>query len=252
MANSRSGDSMLDRVVRILSSFDVATHALTVMELAARAGLPRASAYRLVDELATHGILAKEPDGKVRLGLHLWELANRSNAALDLKRVAMPFMEDVHAVVRQDTQLAVLHQDEVLILERFSRPGSAINKAAVAGRMQVHATSMGMVLLAFAPPHVSEGYLSRHRDAVVAWHPHFRGELAEIRRNGFAAFDGLIDDETTGAAVPVLDRHNTAVAALSVVLPRNSDVLRPTVMALRTAARGISRSLGEGSSEAAG
>jgi len=250
MANSRSGDSMLDRLVRILASFDVTTPALTVMELAARAEVPRASAYRLVDELTGHGILAKEPNGTIRLGLRLWELASRSNAALDLKRVAMPYMEDVHAVVRQNTQLAVLQQDEVLILERLSRPGSAVNQAAVAGRMQVHTTSMGMVLLAYSPSPVSEGYLSRHHDAVAVRHPHFRSELAEIRRNGFASFDGLIDDDTTGAAVPVLDRRGMAVAALSVVLPRNSDLLRPAVMALRTAARGISRSLGEASSGA--
>ncbi|WP_345600425.1 penicillin-binding transpeptidase domain-containing protein, partial [Thermocatellispora tengchongensis] len=44
---------------------------------------------------------------------------------------------------------------------------------------------------------------------------------------------------TTGVAVPVLDRRGHALAVLAVVVPRGSDLLRPAVMALRTAARGI-------------
>ncbi|WP_287934078.1 helix-turn-helix domain-containing protein [Arthrobacter sp.] len=42
MANSKSGDSSLDRLVRILQSFDREVPAMTVRELAARAGLPLA------------------------------------------------------------------------------------------------------------------------------------------------------------------------------------------------------------------
>ncbi|GAA3692113.1 IclR family transcriptional regulator [Arthrobacter ginkgonis] len=244
MANSPSGDSVLDRLVRILDAFDAGTPSLTVSALARRANVPRASAYRLVEELLRHGLLARE-GGEVRLGLRLWELANRASSTLDLKRVAMPFMEDVNQVVRQNTQLAVLHDDEVLVLERLSRPGSVVNQASVAGRMPVHLTSMGLALLAFSPAPVLEGYLERHGDRMRSSHPDLRRELAHIRQTGYASLEGFIDTDTTGVAVPVLDRRGHALAVLAVVVPRGSDLLRPAVMALRTAARGISRGLGE-------
>ena len=246
MANSPSGDSMLDRLVRILDSFDARNPTLSVGDLAHRADVPQATAYRLVDDLVAHGLLARDADRQVRLGVRLWELANRSAATLDLRRAALPFMEDVNQLVGHNTQLALLHEDEVLVIERLSRPGAVVNQANVAGRMPVHRTSMGMALLAFSPAPVLEGFLERHAATMKATHPQLRHELAEIRRHGYATFDGFIDTESTGAAVPILDSRGHAIAVLSVVVPRGSEILPAAVMALRTAARGIARALGQG------
>lgn len=244
MANSPSGDSMIDRLVRILDAFDSQSPTLTVTALSRRAEVPRATTYRLVDELVAKGLLARDPDGQIRLGLRLWELANRSAATIDLRRSALPFMEDVNQLVGQSILLALFHEDEVLVIERLTRPGAVINQANVAERMPVYLTSMGMALLAFSRPPVIDGYLQRHGPIIHTHHPNLRHELAEIRRTGFAALDGFIDGGTTGAAVPILDRQGFALAALSVVVPRGSDTLPAAAMALRTAARGISRALG--------
>ena len=246
MANSPSGDSMLDRLVRILDAFDAQNPTLTVNALSRRADVPRATTYRLLDELVSHGLLARDNDGQVRLGLRLWELANRSASTLGLRQAALPFMEDINQLVGQNTQLAVLHEDDVLVIERLSRPGSVVNQANVAGRMPVHLTSMGMALLVYSPANVLEGYLERHGDAMLARHPKLRHELAEIRRIGYATFDGFIDPESTGAAAPILDARGHALAVLAVVLPRGSDLLPAAVMALQTATRGIARALGPG------
>lgn len=243
MANSPSGDSMLDRLVRILDSFDAHNPTLTVSALARRADVPKASTYRLVENLEAHGLLARDTDGQIRLGLRLWELANRSASTLSLRQAALPFMEDINQLVEQNTQLAVLHEDEVLVIERLSRPGSVVNQAHVAGRMPVHLTSMGMALLAYSPTDVLEGFLERHGEVMSARHPRLRHELAEIRRSGYATFDGFIDPESTGAAAPILDSRGYALAVLAVVVPRGSDLLPSAVMALQTATRGISRAL---------
>lgn len=244
MANSPSGDSMLDRIVRILDSFDPKTPKLSVAALARRAQIPRATMYRLIEDLVGHGLLARDHEGQISLGLRLWELANRSAATQDLRTAALPFMEDINQLLGQNTQLAMLHQDDVLVIERLSRPGSVVNQASVAGRMPVHRTSMGMALLAYSPAPVLEDYLSRHEEAVLDYHPRLRHELAEIRRRGYATFDGFIDPETTGAAAPILDGQGYAAAVLAVVVPRGSATLPAAAMALRTAARGISRALG--------
>ncbi|GAA3704934.1 IclR family transcriptional regulator [Zhihengliuella alba] len=242
MANSRSGDKLLDRMVRILESFTADEPLLTVAQIAERADLPAATAYRLVGDLADQGLVVREAGG-VRLGLRLWELANRASAARDLRRIALPYLEDLNQLLRQHTQLSVLHEDEVLVLERLSRPGAAVNKADVAGRLPVHRTSMGMVLLAFAPAHVQADYLARHGASAAERHGDIRRLLTDIRHHGYASFHGFVDDTTTGAAAPILDRSGHAVAAVGVVIPRGSDALAAVVMALMTAARGASRDL---------
>ena len=71
-----------------------------------------------------------------------------------------------------------------------------------------------------------------------------RRHLAEIRQRGFAAVPGVIVPETTGIAVPIFGPENTAVAALSVIVPLNEENTSARVPLLMTASRGISRALG--------
>ncbi|WP_233556028.1 IclR family transcriptional regulator [Galactobacter caseinivorans] len=246
MANSTSGDAVLDRAVRVLQAFDAHHARLSVSALAERAALPRTTAYRLVSQMTDLGLLTRLPDGTYRLGLMLWEMATRSTDAQDLATAALPFMEDVNQVVRHSTQLSILDGGEVLILERLSRPGHAVNPARRAARMPVHLTSMGMVLLAHAAAADLEAYLARHRETVTAKHPELRRELDHIRRQGFASFTSFIDPDTTGISVPVLDQRGRALAALSVVVPIQYDAAPSAVMSLRTAARAISRTMDTG------
>ncbi|MDO1483983.1 transcriptional regulator [Rhodococcus rhodochrous] len=248
MANSPSGDSMLDRVVRILESFDDTQPRLTVGSLARRSGIPQATAYRLVGELVQHGLLTRDDDGRVRLGLRLWELVARSAPARDLREAALPFLQDVQSVVHQHTQLAVLQDDEVLVLERLSASDSVVNQASVARRLPVHDTSLGMSMLAFSPAEVQEAYRRRHPEVekrFAATTRDFRRALAEVRRRGYARFDGVLDEGTTGIAVPVLARSGHALAALGVVVPTGASRQQAVVPVLMAAARGIARGVGE-------
>ncbi|MCC9203820.1 IclR family transcriptional regulator [Arthrobacter sp. zg-Y769] len=243
MANSPSGESMTSRIVRVISAFDETHQAMPIAMLARRAGLPLSTAHRIVNDLMGHGFLQREPDGGVRLGLRLWELANRSSAALGLKQIAMPFMEDIQAVVRQHTQLSVLRQDEVLFIERLSSHGSVLNHAKVAGRLPVHVSSSGMVMMAHSPRHVQEDYLQR-RNLDAAGEKSLRASWARMRLEGSASLPGAVVPDTTGIAVPVFGAGSTAVAAIGVVVPTGGEYIPATVPALMTAARGISRGLG--------
>ena len=152
------------------------------------------------------------------------ELASRSSAALGLKQIAMPCMEDIQAVVRQHTQLSVLREDEVLFIERLS-------------------SSSGMVMMAHSPRHVQEEYLQQ-RNPDASEEKHLRSAWAKMRLHGSASLPGAVVEDTTGIAVPVFGTGGTAVAAIGVVVPTGSEHMSTTVPALMTAARGISRGLG--------
>lgn len=238
---------MTSRIVRIISAFDETRPSLPVAALARRANLPLSTTHRLVAELAGHGLLQRDRSGEIRLGLRLWELASRSSAALDLKSVAMPFMEDLQSVVRQHTQLSVLQDDEVLFIERLSSRGSVLNHAKVAGRLPLHVSSSGMVLMAHSPHHVQAAFLARAEQSSGIDRPaaeELRRQWAHMRQSGFASLPGTVVAETTGIAVPIFDASGSAAAAIGVVVPTGSENPAATVPALMTAARGISRGLG--------
>lgn len=250
MKNTSSGDTVLDRVLRILSAFDARRRQLSVGHLSQATDIPLATTYRLVTQLTEEDILTRYSDGTVGLGMRLWELAARSSPAVSLRTAAMPFLDDVQAIFRQHTQLSVLDDHEVLVVERLSSRNSVVNQATVATRMPIHTVSMGLVQLAFQPRHVIEQYFAAHPQAAQMHYPatgSITTTLAEIRREGYAVLDGMLDDGTTGAAVPVFDRltgwRRSAIAAISVVIPEDFEQRGAVIPVLLAASRGLSRAL---------
>ncbi|GGC86264.1 IclR family transcriptional regulator [Tersicoccus solisilvae] len=246
MANSPSGDSMIDRIIRILGAFTSERPAMTVGALATRAGIPLATTHRIVRELVDQRMLERDGAGRVRLGIRLWELASRGSSVTTLRQVAMPFLEDVQSVVRQHTQLTILQDGgDVLFVERLSWHGSIANAARVAGRLPAPISSSGVALLAFGDRARTEHYLRYDYDPGAPWArmsvAELRRLLAHVRREGYALLDSHVVDTTSGVAVPVLGPDGLAVAALGVVVPAGQERVGTTVPVLQTAARGIAR-----------
>lgn len=248
MANSSSGESVISRIVRIVGAFDDTHRSMSVAELARRTGLPVTTTYRIADEMLAEGLLERGVGSGIRIGTRLWELVSRSSRMLGLREAALPFMEDVQSIVQHSTTLGVLDSDEVLYIERIGASASIVNITKVAGRLPLHATSSGMVLLAHSAPAYQDLILSRplkkFTSTTITDPGELRANLAAIRQRGFAAMPGVIVPESSGIAVPVFGPDNLVVAALSVVVPRNEENVPARVPVLMAAARGISRSLG--------
>lgn len=225
MANSPTGESMTERIVRVLDTFSSERTVQTAAQIGRRAGLPSSTAHRMVDDLVAAGLLERDEDHRVRLGLRLWELALRGSTALRLRQAALPHMERVQARIREHTQLAVLEQDEALFLERLSHPDAGANITRIAGRLPLHASSSGLVLLAHAPrdvrDRVLDGPLRALTTETVTDAAALRRVLADVRARGYVVAAGSIETVSTGVAVPVRDAGEV-VAALSIVLPRES------------------------------
>ncbi len=247
MANSPSGDSVTDRLVRVLETFTPTRTAQSAAEIGRRAGLPGSTAHRIVGELVDAGLLERDDDRRIRIGMRLWELATRSSQALRLRQAAMPAMEHVQARVREHTQLAILEQDEALFLERLSSAGSGSNVTRIAGRLPLHASSSGLVLLAYGDRELQErvlaGELAPLTRETITDPTALRRKLAEVRTLGHAVARGFVETVSTGVAVPVRDERGVVVAALSVVL-RREDPVEPALVELHTGKREIERALG--------
>jgi DNA-binding IclR family transcriptional regulator len=245
MARSPSGESVLERAVRIFEAFTPGDTTLRVADIARRAGLPLATASRMVAELVGHGLLARDVDRRVRIGVRMWELALRASPTLSLRDAAMPFLEDLHAVVGHHVQLGVLDGDEVLFVERLSAPGAVINYTRIAGRLPLHASSSGQVLLAHGPRELQEkvlaGPLPGYTEHTITTPARLRAALADVRRDGYAFCPGHIHPDALGVAVPVR-ADGRVVAALAAIVPNAPDG-RAVVPVLAATARGIGRTL---------
>jgi DNA-binding IclR family transcriptional regulator len=241
------GESVASRVLSVLAAFAPDRPALTLSEIARRAGLPLATAHRLVGELARWGALERDTSGTYRIGLRLWEVGALAPRGLGLRGAALPFLEDLYEACHQNVQLAVLDGTEVVVVELISGRQAVRVISRVGGRLPAAATGVGLVLLAFAPADQQErvlaGPLTRYTDRTVTDPTVLRGLLAQVRRDGYAVSDRQVELVSLSVAAPVRGPTGAVVAALSVVVPSTAPPAQ-FVPAVLAAARGISRALG--------
>ncbi|OMC39542.1 IclR family transcriptional regulator [Mycolicibacterium fortuitum] len=246
MSRTHTGESSLARAIRVLAAFGPDETALTVSAIARRSDLHIATASRIVGELVSHGLLERGANREIRIGVRLWELAARASPTLTLHQAAMPFMADIHAVVNQHVQLGVLDGDDVLFIERLSARDAVINYSRIAGRLPLHASASGHVLLAYGTAELQDrilaGPLAPYTDQTITRPDVLRRALDDIAGRGYALLRGHIHPAAAGLAVPVSDPMNHVVAALSVIVP-NDDHAAGNVPLLLAAARGIRRAL---------
>ena len=111
-------------------------------------------------ELVGWGALERGADGRYRIGLRLWEIASLAPRGLGLREAAMPFLEDLYEVTHENVQLAVREGLEVVFVERIAGRKAVPVLTRVGGRFALHATGVGLVLLAHAPAEIQEELLA--------------------------------------------------------------------------------------------
>jgi DNA-binding IclR family transcriptional regulator len=240
-------ETVIGRVARILAAFDRKNAALPLSVLAERADLPVPTAYRLATELVRHGLLERDEDKKIRVGMRLWELSTRGNDRLTIRNIALPYLENLFESLGQLTLLGVLDGGTVLYLERLTPEGMDVERAHIGQRHPIHAASTGLVLLAFSPLTFQEEFLRRtlpRYTADTVTDPEIlRRQLALIRRQRYAVATGIGMPDWTGMAVPLFDYDKSVVAALSVVYPRGKENAAAAIPALQAASFAISMTL---------
>jgi DNA-binding IclR family transcriptional regulator len=241
------GPTVTGRVTSVLAAFDAEHGALTLSELSRRTALPLTTAHRLAGELTRQGMLERDTRGRYRIGLRLWEIASTAARAVDLREAALPFLQDLCATTRENVQLAVLDGHEAVYLERLTRPGAVHVVTRVGSRLPVHATGVGLVLLAHAPIEVQDdvlsGPLARLTRYTITDPRRLRRVLADVRRDGYVISDRQIESISVSVAAPVRDRAGRVVAAVSVVVAAGRVPPRAFVAPVLSAAEAISKRL---------
>ncbi|MFC8097947.1 IclR family transcriptional regulator [Streptomyces sp. NPDC057363] len=246
---SRAGASTAPgRLLSVLAVFDHEHPALCLTDISRRAGLSLTTAHRLVGALTEWGALERDESGAYHVGLRLWEVAALAPRGLALRQVALPYLEDLYEATHENVQLAVRDGGEVVYTEWLAARSSVGVHIRVGARWPLHATGVGLALLAHEGPEFQGEYragpLAAFTPYTITDPARLRRVLAGVRRTGAAVSDRQITDDALSVAAPVHGRDGAVVAAVSVVVP-HADAQVPTLVpAVRLAALGISRALG--------
>lgn len=236
------------RYLALLEGLAGAPPNASIREVARRAGLSPATAYRLLAELRDLGVLYEDPaTGRYGLSLRLWSLVERFDRRDDLRTAALPVMQDLRDVTGETVTLIVAAgRERIVILEVASRH-SAHFGATVGVPDRLDAGAPGKLLLGFLPPAAREAYLDRvaETDGPAAAAA-LRATADAIREQGYVVGVTERVRDFNVVSVPVRSASGS-VAALTVIGPSSRytmEIAQASVPAVLEAAAAIERALG--------
>lgn len=245
-ASGRRSTDMVGKALAVLSLLGDRPAGSTLSELSRAAGYPTSTTYRLLGALNRDGFVSlDEVTKRYHLGLKVFELGLRVSQAHGFTGVALPIMQELSAFTREATLMSVLDGHQQLYVHYFEGPQQVSVTGEPGRHGPLHCTSMGKILVAFAPSAVRDELLAT-LDLPPAG-PHaitdreaFGREIAEVARCGHAISDEEHEAGIRAVGVPVLRPDGTAIAALSAAAPAfrvSLDQLIGFVPALTGAAR---------------
>ncbi|MFI9813494.1 IclR family transcriptional regulator [Saccharothrix variisporea] len=243
MAGRSSGRGVLEKALGVLDAFEGRPDGLRLADLARHSGLPVTTVRRLATDLVRREVLERLPDRRYVVGRRLWQLGLLARVQGGLRDVALPFLQDLYEATRENVHLAVRDGEHALYLERLHGRTSVPLVSRAGGRLPLHATGVGKVLLAHAPEDVVASVVA-HAEKVTPYTITEPGrllrDLAEVRRRGYARTVQEMTLGTCSVAVPVFDASGAVVASIGLVMATRRDPARH-LAALRVAAAGIAR-----------
>jgi IclR family transcriptional regulator, acetate operon repressor len=245
-STGRTGASVLERAFSLLEVLGSDGASVGLAELARRAGLPKATAYRLANQLIDLHVLERTGQ-QYRLGLKLFELGNSVTRQRELREAALPFMEDLYEATHETIHLGVLDDIEVLYVEKISGRRKCTVPTMLGTRNPLYCTGLGKAILAYSAPELLEAViqngLSRRTQYTITDPRRLHLELTRAAETGVSYDREEFELGITCVGSPLLNRAGRAWAAISVTGPTIRFRPERSAAAVRTAALGLTRAL---------
>jgi DNA-binding IclR family transcriptional regulator len=244
------------RALRVLRYLASQADPVTLQAIAAAVGLPRSTAYHLLNAMADEGFVVHLPDEhRYGLGVAAFEVGSGYSRQEPLQRIARRPLAALVDAVGHSAHLAVLHGRDVLYVLEERAPGRPPLVTDVGVRLPAQLTASGRAILARLSPSQVRA-LFPDRSAFVQRHgigptspSALRAELVETRQRGYAMEDGEVTPGFASVAAAVLDHTDHPVAGVAVTYPSEPGTPAPTsveelVAAVRATAERLTLRIG--------
>jgi IclR family pca regulon transcriptional regulator len=244
----------LAKGLRVLTVFTSDEPELVLAEVARRADLDNATAFRLLNTLVMLGFVEKVSDTRrFRLTLKCLDLGFNAIARADLRSQARPVLRGLVGETSEAASVGVLDAGEIVYVERIQAGLARLGvDVRIGSRVPVHSTAIGHAILAFLPRDAQIQILEarprlRLTDKTVVELDALLSRLQQVRRRGYAVSD---QENVAGLGVlacPVRDADGVPVAAVSVAAPTirrpiadfEALALKPLIAAAATLSRAL-------------
>ena len=210
----------LDRGLRLLQAFGDSTAPMSLSEIARAAGLPRATARRILLTLQHGGYVGS--DGKLfALTAHVLTLAGSYLRSNQIVSVLQPVLDDIAISAQEISSLAVLDGDDVVFVARGSPTRIFSGGLEIGYRLPSFCTSVGRAMLG----RLGDAELKQRLGAMrcepltpqtVTDPKRLFAFIVADRERGYSLVDREAEPHFRSVSVPVRRYDNVIVGAINI------------------------------------
>ena len=249
-------NNSLDKALMLLTYFTEENPVLGLSAISRLSKIPKATVYRLLNTFEKNGYLKKvDISGKQNqyaLGMKFLELGYMVADSIEIKQIALPFMEKLRDKLNEDVHLVERHDDHAIYIEKLgcSHPVRLFTKMGKCASLNAGASPRA--LLTFLEDDEIHGIL--HNIELVAitentitdreslWK-----QINEDRRKGYCISYGETTLNTVEVAVPIFDHKGKPIASISTAGPEHrfcKSILSNIIQSTQEIGKEISKALG--------
>ena len=223
-ADNKPGDTYVQSFARgleVIRSFNAQAPLQTLSEVAAKTGLTRAGARRILLTLQTLGYVDCADGKHFALTPRILDLGFAYLSSQPLWNLAMPAMETLSEAVQESCSAGVLDGLDVMYVVRVHAHKIMSTNLGVGSRLPAFWTSMGRVILASLPQEQLQDLLAQcPREAFTRYtlttDEDLLAAVAQVRQQGWALINQELEEGLISVAAPVTNVRGECVGAINV------------------------------------
>lgn len=217
----------LSRGLAIMERLAEADGGVALTDLAQRVGLSLSTTHRLLNTMESRGFVEQVGDlGLWSVGVTAFMVGSAFVESRDLVAITHPFLRRLMEQSGETTNLAILDNDEAVVLDQVQCHEMMRMLARLGSRAPLHASGVGKALLAALPDEEVDNILHKRGLRRITVNTmdtpeKLRSALREIRTQGYA-YDN--EEHALGLrclAAVICNEHSEPVAAISIAGPKS-------------------------------
>lgn len=243
----------VERAADVLTLFArTRTRDLGVTDIANQLKLSKAVVHRILMSLRGKNFIDFNPETRrYRLGPAAVALGLNYLNQIDVRAIAHPELQALSAATQESATLSIRTGTFARVYIDQVKPDREIAMSVAIGiPYALHSGASSKAFLAYIPPHEMEAFLKQAlrkvTPATVTDPKVLREQIAQVRKDGYAASIGERESGAAAIAAPVFDHNGRVAAVISLSGPtdRFRPLMRQHVPLLKKAAAAVSLRLG--------
>lgn len=214
----------IEKAFNILLCFDWDSKELSLTEISKKMNMAKSTASRLINTMVDMGFLSRNDEsGKYNLGNKVYYLGQLAKETLDLRKIALPSLEELTKLTRETSHIYIYQGMERTCFEQIESPQEVKQSVRTGSIEPLWQGATGKAILAFLDEQIwSKAYneMKKHPyDQKYADKNVFFEELKTIRGLGYSVRGKSPEDSVGCIAVPIFDISRRVSGSLGISTP---------------------------------